>query len=277
MVTINRRSSELSPSALRKCEMYCARFPSSTKVSPQTARSNSSLLTRRFGFLTKNCRTSKALGVRGTGESSRDRVRFWESSTNRAKRYNEPLLGLPTRSMPRSPGGRANRDTLSTKVPIWMLSSQLLSGESFGGNRRDFRIGRKRLLSKPDLVYRKSFCFAHDHRSIKHVLQFADIPRPVVGAKQVEALFGYPLYVLSQVPRATSDEIFDQHRNIFLSLPQRRNDNRENIKAVEEIAAKCALTNSRLQVAVCGSDHTYVGVDGVSSPDTLKFVLLQNA
>src|SRR5271169_6644772 len=87
MVTIKRASSELSPSALRKCEMYCVRFPSSTKVSPHTACSNSSLVTKRFGFCTRKRRTSKALGVRETGEFARDTVRFRESNANWPKRY----------------------------------------------------------------------------------------------------------------------------------------------------------------------------------------------
>src|ERR1700684_3879924 len=87
MVTIKRVSSGLSPRALRKWETYCVKFPSSTKVSPHTACSNSSFVTKRLGFCTKKRRTSKALGVRETGESARDTVRFRESNTNCPKRY----------------------------------------------------------------------------------------------------------------------------------------------------------------------------------------------
>src|SRR5271169_499168 len=87
MVTIKRASSELSPSALRKCEMYCVRFPSSTKVSPHTACSNSSLVTKRLGFCTRKRRTSNALGVRETGESARHSARLSGSRTNCPKRY----------------------------------------------------------------------------------------------------------------------------------------------------------------------------------------------
>src|SRR5271168_3479075 len=87
MVTIKRVSSELSPSALRKWEMYCVRFPSSTNVSPHTACSNSSLVTRRLGFCTRKSRTSKALGVSETGESARDSVRLPGSSSNCPKWY----------------------------------------------------------------------------------------------------------------------------------------------------------------------------------------------
>src|SRR5580704_13891229 len=87
MVTIKRVSSELSPSALRKWEMYCFRFPSSTNVPPQTACSNSSLVIRRLGFCTSRRRTSKAFGVRETGKPVRDRVRLDVSSRNSPKQY----------------------------------------------------------------------------------------------------------------------------------------------------------------------------------------------
>src|ERR1700732_3716418 len=87
MVTIKRLSSELLPSALRKWEMYCVRFPSSTTVSPHTACSNSSLVTKRLGFCTRKRRTSKAFGVRERGESARDTSRFRESSANWPKLY----------------------------------------------------------------------------------------------------------------------------------------------------------------------------------------------
>src|SRR6202030_265850 len=93
MVTINRVSSGLSPRAFRKCEMYCARFPSSTNVSPHTACSNSSFVTRRLGFCAKKSRTSKAFGVSGTGESARESVRFRESRENRPKLYKWLMAG----------------------------------------------------------------------------------------------------------------------------------------------------------------------------------------
>src|SRR6266436_5074958 len=118
---------------------------------------------------------------------------------------------------------------------------------------------------------REILCFAHDDRSLNHVLQFADVPWPGVGAKQVEAFFGYPLYVLSHLPRAMIDEVFDQHRNVFSSFPQRRHINRKNVETVEEIAAKRTRLDGHLQVTVCGSNHSHICWNGSRSADTLKF------
>jgi hypothetical protein len=125
----------------------------------------------------------------------------------------------------------------------------------------------KRLLSKPGLVDRTILCFAHDERSLNHVLQFAMFP--------VEAFFGYPLYVLFHFPRAMIDEVFDQHRNVFSSFPQRSHINRENVEPVKQVTTKGSRSDGLLQVAVRGSNHPYVGTDGASSADALKFVFLQ--
>src|SRR5580704_9386117 len=73
------------------------------------------------------------------------------------------------------------------------------------------------------------------------------------------------------------EEVFYQHRNVFSSFPQWRHINRKNVETVEEIAAKRARLDGHLQVTVSGSNHPYVGTDGASSADALKFMFLQNA
>src|SRR5260370_17411331 len=132
-------------------------------------------------------------------------------------------------------------------------SSLFPERRAFGEVQRDFRFGRKRLLSKPGVVDREILCFAHDDRSLNHVLQFADVPWPGVGAKQVEAFFGYPLYVLSHFPRALIDEVSDQHRNVFSSFSQRRHINRENVDPVKQVTTKRSLTHVRLQITLGSS------------------------
>src|SRR5882757_6658184 len=113
--------------------------------------------------------------------------------------------------------------------------------------------------SQPGLVDRKVLRFAHYDRSLNHVLQLADVPWPRVGAKHIEAFFGYLPYVLSQFPSTMADEVFDQHRDVFSSFPQRRHSNRKDIETVEEITTKRAGLDLRPQVAVRGSDHPHVG------------------
>ena len=81
-------SLDLSPKAFRSQKMCCARLPSSTKESGQTALSNSSLVTNRPGLATRYVRTSNAFGEMGTSSPLRANVRLPGSSTNSSKRYN---------------------------------------------------------------------------------------------------------------------------------------------------------------------------------------------
>jgi hypothetical protein len=71
------------------------------------------------------------------------------------------------------------------------------------------------------------------------------------------------------------DEVFDQHRNVFSSFPQRRHINRENVETVEEIAARRGRLDGRLQITVGSSYHADICLDGSSSADALKLVFLQ--
>src|SRR6266478_5719457 len=133
-----------------------------------------------------------------------------------------------------------------------------------------------RLPRKPSLVHREIFGFAHDDRSLNHVLQFANVTRPGIRLKQVQTLLFDPPYILSCTPRATMNEILNQHRNIFLSFPQRRHLNRKNVEPVKQVATKGAGSDGCPQVTVGGRNHSNICLDGSSSADTLKFVFLQN-
>src|ERR1700675_552996 len=124
MVTIKRASSGLSPRAFRKCEMYCVRFPSSTNVSPHTACSSSSLVTKRLGFCTRKVRTSNALGVRKTGESALDKVRLRESSRNCPKWYKLPCAKVDSLSLPRLRDVRAILKVFQLSLDPVLISSQ---------------------------------------------------------------------------------------------------------------------------------------------------------
>src|SRR6267378_7006950 len=73
-----------------------------------------------------------------------------------------------------------------------------------------------------------------------------------------------------------SDEVFDQQGNVFSSFPQRRNLDREDVKTVKQIAAKCTRCDSRLQIAVGGGDDPHIGSDRLIAAHTLKLPLLQN-
>ena len=53
-----------------------------------------------------------------------------------------------------------------------------------------------RLGQQPGLVDRKILCFAHDERSLNHVLQFANVTWPRIRLKRIQAILLDPPYVL---------------------------------------------------------------------------------
>jgi hypothetical protein len=61
---------------------------------------------------------------------------------------------------------------------------------------------------------------------------------------KASAHFVKPADLLSRLLGISFHKVLDQHWNVFLALPQRRQINRENIQAVEEVGAKCPRRNS---------------------------------
>src|SRR5260370_34438619 len=137
-------------------------------------------------------------------------------------------------------------------------------------------LSRKGLPRKPTLVDCEILRFTHDDRSLNHILQFANITRPGIRLKQIKALFVHRLKALSSLPCETINEVFDQQGDVFSSLPQRWNLNREDVETVKEVPPEDARDDGSLQIAVRSSNHPNIGLDGSSSTDTLEFVFLQN-
>src|SRR5713226_5017036 len=132
------------------------------------------------------------------------------------------------------------------------------------------------LPRKPTPIHGEIPRVADDYRSLDDVLQFANIARPGVRLKQIEALFVHRLKALSRFPCVTIDEILDQQGNVFSSFSQCRNFNRKDIELVKEVTPEYACSDSSLQIAVSSSDHPNIRSDRPSSTDTLEFMFLQN-
>src|SRR5260221_10466553 len=86
---------------------------------------------------------------------------------------------------------------------------------------------------------------AKDHRALYDVLQLANIARPVVGLAELQGLLVDLPDVLSSLRRIAPDELLDKHRNIALTVTQRRHFDREDVQPVEKIRAKRAIGDCR--------------------------------
>src|SRR5229473_1217051 len=110
-----------------------------------------------------------------------------------------------------------------------------------------------RLPQKPTLIDREILCFAYNYRSLDDVLQFANITRPRVCLKQIEALFVHRLKAPCCLLCITINEVLDQQWNVFSSFSQCRNFNREDVEPVKEVAPEQTRSDGSLQIAVSSS------------------------
>jgi hypothetical protein len=83
-------------------------------------------------------------------------------------------------------------------------------------------------------------------------------------------------YVLARFSRIAIEEVFNQQGDVLFSFSKSRNFNRKYVEPEEQVAAKLAVRDGGLQVAVSRRNDPNISSDGGSSADTLKFVFLQN-
>src|SRR5260370_5306814 len=133
-----------------------------------------------------------------------------------------------------------------------------------------------RLPRKPTLIDREILCFAYNYRSLDDVLQFANITRPGVRLKQIEALFVHRLKALPCFLCVTIDEILDQQGNVFSSFSQCRNLNRKDVEPIKQVAPEPTRSDGSFQIAISCSNQSNIRSDGSSSTNTFEFTFLQN-
>src|SRR3979490_2682753 len=130
---------------------------------------------------------------------------------------------------------------------------------------------RTRTSIEPALIDCEVLCFGDNQRPFNHILQFSNVSRPGIGLQSIQSCFRYSADRFSRFPCQPMYEVFNQHGDIFLAFAQRRNLDRKHIKAIEEIAAKCAGSNSVLQVTVGGGDHSHISLTERIPTKSLKF------
>ena len=79
---------------------------------------------------------------------------------------------------------------------------------------------------------------AQHHGALDDVLELANVARPVVLGQQVERVRRQLESALAGSPRRTFEEVVDEQRDVVLAIAQRRQLNRDDVEAVEEILAE---------------------------------------
>ena len=71
--------------------------------------------------------------------------------------------------------------------------------------------------------------------------------------------------------------MLDQRGDVFTSLTQWRENEGENVHAMEEVLAKFSVVNQRFQVAMCGHDYADVHGDRLVAADALDLAFFEHA
>src|SRR6266436_5004231 len=140
--------------------------------------------------------------------------------------------------------------------------------------------GRGRLGSnrrQPCFIYTKGFPIAQNHGALDYILQFANVARPVVSLEQVQSSLIYGSKPFAGCLCVTIDQVFDQQRNVVDALTQRRDSNRENIEAVEQILSEGAFRHCYTQVRVCSREYSYVHLNCLTATNSFEFPFLENS
>jgi len=115
-----------------------------------------------------------------------------------------------------------------------------------------------------------------EHRVLDAVLQLADVSRPVIREEHVDRRGADPPHLFAHVGRVLGHEMVGQQEDVVFALPQRRQEDGEDVDPVEEIEPEGLVLDQRFQVPVRGGDHADVRGQGLVAADPLALAFLQD-
>ena len=124
-------------------------------------------------------------------------------------------------------------------------------------------------------VDRKLRAAGADHGLLDNVLEFANIPGPVIMSQRVHGVAGYLLHSLVHEIRKAADKVMDQQWDVVPACAQRRKRDREYIQAIKEIAAKAAFRNHMRQILIRRCDDANVYPEGSCAAEPLELLFLE--
>src|SRR5580704_940004 len=133
------------------------------------------------------------------------------------------------------------------------------------------------LLLEPRFVDTKRIRVAQCYSALNHVLQFADVSRPIVLLHKFQCLLLDRLDLLPHLLSKSANEVFDQDRNIGCSLAQRGHFDRHNIQPVKEVLAKVTFAYELIQIAMGCGQHSNIYGNWFITPNAFDLALLQHS
>ena len=112
---------------------------------------------------------------------------------------------------------------------------------------------------------------------LDQVLELADVARPPVVLQHRQRRGGEALHVLAEPAVVAGEEELHQVGQVLDALAQRRDADRDDVDAVEQVLAERALAHAALEVDVGGGDQPELHLDRLAAADPLDLALLDGA
>ena len=123
----------------------------------------------------------------------------------------------------------------------------------------------------------KAFAAQQQHCALHDVFKLADVVRPGVALQHIHNRKGEAHVVAPVCQRVFFDKVVCQRQNILWSETQGRQENGEDIEAVEQIAAEGFFLHHFFQVTVGGGDKTHIHIMRFHAAKAFKGPFLQHA
>src|SRR5437016_13845032 len=113
--------------------------------------------------------------------------------------------------------------------------------------------------------------------TLDHVLELADVSRPLVGTEMLHRLRRHGTDLLPEVPGEAREEEHDQSRDVGATLAQRWDLDRKHVQPVEETRTEAPRPHRFLEIAIRRGDHPHVHPKRPARPHGFELLLLENA
>ncbi len=114
------------------------------------------------------------------------------------------------------------------------------------------------------------------HQPLHHVLELADVARPVVGEQRFLQHQRRPHRRPAIHGRELQQEELDQLRDLFAPLAQGRNVHFDHLQPVVEVFAERALAHHRFEIAIGRGNHPHVDFDRAVAAQFRELAVLQH-
>src|SRR5262249_7603362 len=130
------------------------------------------------------------------------------------------------------------------------------------------------LATQPTLINDERVCFTEYDSTFHDILQFADVTRPTVGLQLLQRVLADMTEVLTGGFGKTRHEVLHKQWDIFRSLAERRNGDREDIQPVEKILTKGPGRDGRRKFTIGCRNQTDIYRDRMITAHPLELAFL---